>query len=60
MKREINYKEHSTEAATFVAFSKDLNLDIETAARLGAAQMMKRVYRLSLVDNLKIVYSDFQ
>jgi hypothetical protein len=60
MKREINYKEHTTEAAAFVAFAKYLERDTEVAARVGAAQMIKHVCRLRLVNHRKIVNSDYQ
>ncbi|MDT3846428.1 MAG: hypothetical protein RPT12_05720 [Vibrio anguillarum] len=60
MKREINYKEHTTEAAAFVAFAKYLERDTEAAARVGAAQMIKRVCRLRLVDHRKIDNSEYQ
>ena len=60
MKREVNYKEHTTEAAAFVAFAKYLERDTEAAARVGAAQMIKRVCRLRLVDHRKIDNSEYQ
>lgn len=60
MKREINYKEHSTEAAAFVAFAKHLSRNTEEAARVGAAQMIKRVCRLRLIDHRKIDRSEYQ
>ncbi|SHO58515.1 hypothetical protein [Vibrio quintilis] len=60
MKREINYKEYTTEAAAFVAFVKYLERDTEAAACVGAAQMIKHVCRLRLVDHRKIDSSEYQ
>ncbi|EJE4192508.1 hypothetical protein M3904_003191 [Vibrio parahaemolyticus] len=60
MKREINYKEHTTEAASFVAFAKYLERDTEAAARVGAAQMIKGICRLRLVDHRKIDGAEYQ
>jgi len=60
MKREVNYREHTTEAAAFVAFARHLKCDTQAAARVGAAQMIKRVCRLRLIDHRKIDSSEYQ
>ncbi|HCG7104107.1 TPA: hypothetical protein NJ322_005016 [Vibrio parahaemolyticus] len=60
MKREINYKEHTTEAVAFVAFAMHLKRDTNAAARVATAQMFKRVCRLCLVDYRKIDSSEYQ
>lgn len=58
MKREINYKEHTTEAAALIAFARYLNRDT-SAAKVATAQMFKQVCRLRLIDYKKIGKTDF-
>jgi hypothetical protein len=60
MKREVNYREHTTEAAAFVAFARHLKCDTQAAARVSATQMIKRVCRLRLIDHRKIDGSEYQ
>ncbi|HBC3468911.1 TPA: hypothetical protein KDY59_003639 [Vibrio parahaemolyticus] len=61
MKRHnyIDFKEQSTEAAAFVAFTSYLQRDTHIAAKVSIARMIKTICRSNLVDHKKIDKSEY-
>ncbi|MEE1672857.1 hypothetical protein [Agarivorans aestuarii] len=60
MKKTINFKEHSTEAASFVAFTAYLQRDSKMAAKVSTLRMLKTVCRINFVDYKKIENNEYE